>query len=1180
MVFIWGKFDNRRLYGYSHFFITDGILFMLNFRKLRQDFSPNILKEGKALFDKAGVQSAKILKLTTESIRIIGKVIGQFNHTYTCEIEIDLIDSSSIDSDCDCLSKFDCQHQAALVFQLEDSLDELVVEFSKEEDFEAELDEGSGKEKLKETIEKAEHQAVSRKGKKLKKELVDEYINSSQILGKNPFFLPEEEYQADKAEIAFIFTDQKQIDVQVALRLPFRSKPLYMMNLKEFLEAVQYEEPLYLGNKSYFFNSTSFNAESLALLKILSAYIRFPEVKGERNYRIGAIDPEVFGAVLAESYATALNRDQNRRGVPHTEDLFPVLPNLYLQDLENPICYSPSLAKLRFELEYLLSSAPKIMLKTSVVLNDHQAVHLEDVHLFESESPGMIHQNVYYRFTQQIKRKHLRQLDAFRNLAVPEPLFGTFVENSLPELLRFAEVSNREVIERFVTLPYVNEVGAECTISFLEGEFEATLHFNYNEIKVPLASANVDPEQILSFVTPQGVLARNLTEEQKIIDSLFQDFLFDAATGIFKAKTDKKIVEFMTEIIPRFTPRIKFHCPENLLDRFLYDNTSFKLNLKESSRIDTYIVELQVDGYLKGLSIEQLWECLSTRRPYVELVQKKTGKKGEALKFSKILVLNLDRLAPVVQIFDEIGIKTIDNSKEEHPLWSLVSIEPALFNGLPIEFSMTDRLVEIQRQMLGLDEFIPAKVPKEIQATLRPYQVEGVQWLERLRKMHLSGILADDMGLGKTLQAIIALTQHHTEDEKKPSIVICPTSLVYNWKEELFKFNPNLRVYVVDGSPQHRKKAFGDIGNYDVMIASYSLLQKDIEQYKNFQFSYAILDEAQHIKNRGTRNAKSVKMLQAAHRLILSGTPIENSLEELWSLFDFLMPGLLSSYDRFIEKYVRNATTALGTGLEALRRKTSPFIMRRMKADVVSDLPPVSDIVYRCHLSETQRELYKSYADSARVELAKLVDREGFDKVQIHVLATLTRLKQICCHPALFAKEKAEVGDSAKYDMLIELLQNLIASNHRTVIFSQYTKLLHILRNDLQKMGIPFEYLDGTSKNRLSIVKRFNEDEKIPVFLVSLKAGGAGLNLIGADTVIHYDMWWNPAVENQATDRVHRMGQQKSVSSYKLVTLDSIEEKIVEMQNRKKALVRQVVNCDEEAMSKLTWEEVLELLKP
>ena len=250
-----------------------------------------------------------------------------------------------------------------------------------------------------------------------------------------------------------------------------------------------------------------------------------------------------------------------------------------------------------------------------------------------------------------------------------------------------------------------------------------------------------------------------------------------------------------------------------------------------------------------------------------------------------------------------------------------------------------------------------------------------------------------------------------------------------------------------------------------------------------------------------------------------------------------------------------------------------------MKKDVLKELPPVSEIVYHCHLSDIQRELYNSYAASAREELAQLVKKEGFDRVQIHVLATLTRLKQICCHPAIFAKETPEVGDSAKYDMLMELLHTLIEGKHKTVVFSQYTRMLNIMRDDLTRMRIPFEYLDGSSKNRLDIVKKFNESENIPIFLVSLKAGGTGLNLTGADTVIQYDLWWNPAVEDQATDRVHRIGQKNSVSSYKLVTLNSIEEKIVELQNRKRGLVKKVVSCDEEAIAKLTWEEVLELLQ-
>ncbi|KAF3362280.1 hypothetical protein PHSC3_001106 [Chlamydiales bacterium STE3] len=1156
---------------------------MLNLRKLKQDYSPNILKEGKNLQEKGMVNTAKILKLDAAVLRVSSQVLGNFDNLYTCEIEIDRDRSATIDSDCDCPSKYDCQHIAALLFYLDEHLNELIIDFSKKEET---VIDGSQKKFLLKTLKEAEDLESVRRGKKHEKELLNEYISASKILGKSPFFMPEEEVLADKAEIAVIFEDKKMIEFQMALRLPFRSKPLHIIDLKQFLDAVHFEESIYLGNKRYCFKQSSFDAESYQILKFLIDYARFPESKTERsgssekNPRIGCVEPEIFGSLLAKLRESALSKPQLLSD--SGDDEGKTLSCLYIGNLEEPLKFSSSPAQMRFELEYLISSAPKLLLKPSINLADGKIIHLEEACLFESAEPGMIHSNVYYCFDPAIKRKHLKNLITFRDLIIPEPLFGTFVENALPELMRFAKVANRDVIERFTTLPFAGEVGAVCDISYLNGELEASLNFDYGNVSVPASSTRLSVDQITSFSTPDGILARNLTEEQHILEDLFQDFTFDESQGVFVAKTDRKIIEFMTEVIPKNQQRVRFNCPENLMDQFIYDETTFKLHLKESDRIDLYEVDLKVDGHLKGLTLDVLWDCLASKKAYVELNSKKSGtrrKREEGNKHHKILVLNLERLAPVVQIFDEIGIDLLDNHKELRPLFSLASIDEALFKGLPIEFKITPKLLEIQKQMLGLTEFKPKKIPSEIQAVPRSYQLEGISWLERLRHMHLGGILADDMGLGKTLQAIVALTQQKKECQDSLSIVVCPTSLVYNWKEEIGKFNPKLKALPVDGTPSQRKKLLSDIEQYDVIITSYSLLQKDIDFYKSLPFSYAILDEAQHIKNRGTRNAKSVKMIQAKHRLILTGTPIENSLEELWSLFDFLMPGLLSSYERFIEKYVRNLSNPKGSGLENLRKKVVPFILRRMKTDVLSELPPVSDIVYHCHLSPVQQELYRSYADSAREELSKLVKKEGFDRVQIHVLATLTRLKQICCHPAIFAKEDAEIGDSSKYDMLIELLQSLIEGRHKTVIFSQYTRMLQIMREDLQKLGIRFEYLDGSSKNRLSIVKKFNEDPTISVFLVSLKAGGAGLNLVGADTVIHYDLWWNPAVENQATDRVHRLGQKKSVSSYKLVTLNTIEEKIIELQDRKRELVKQVVSCDEEAIAKLTWEEVLELLQ-
>lgn len=1163
---------------------------MLNFRKLRQELSPNILKEGKGISDKKMVSTGKILTYSSQNVKISCNVQGSFDKSYYIELEIDLSTSSIMQSDCDCPYKFDCQHLAAVLFYLEEHFDAMLVSYSRENDVDSQEDlDEEEKDSIRECIKEAETKAVVRRDKKHRKELLQEYKTAAAVLGKSPFFLSDDPLPVDKGDLCIIFHLPQaggaisHVDIQFALRLPYRSKPLHVPDIRHFLNSIHYQEPLYIGNKRYFFTFESFEPSTRTVLRMIMDAARFAPEREDKNLKLTSVDGEVFGLVLAQvfDYATLSLTSLKACSQDDDNDL-PTLSGFYHRTFEEPLHYSVTPAQIHCEIELLSVPAPKILLRPGIMLNEKTVLPPTEAHYFECSKPAVIEEGVYYRFQNNLKRKHLIQLDELRDMTIPEPLFGTFVENSIPDLMHYVKLVNQDELEQFVTIPFSGELKAECNIGYLNGELEASLSFIYDGVKIPASTAQLTLDHITPFVTKEGILARNLTGEQQIIEDLFQDFYYDPIQNVYSVKTDKKIIEFMTEVVPRNQSIVKFNCPQNLLDQFIFDETTFKIHFSETKKIDQYCVELQVNGDLHGVTVDALWDCISTKKSYIELPSKKMiRKKGNDTthKSNKILVLDLERLAPVVQIFDEIGLQMIENHAQERPLWSLASISEDQFKDLPIEFSMTENLIEIQQQMLGNRQFNPSPLPKDIQATLRSYQIDGVSWLERLRGMHLNGILADDMGLGKTLQAIIALTQNHHQHKGKLSIVVCPTSLVYNWKEEINKFNPALKVLPVDGTPAQRKKLQSDLKKYDVVITSYSLLQKDIEFYKTVPFGYAILDEAQHIKNRGTRNAKSVKQIQAAHRLILTGTPIENSLEELWSLFDYLMPGLLSSYDRFVEKYVRIPGQSQGSNLEALRKKVAPFILRRMKRDVLQELPPVSEIVYHCHLTEIQRELYNSYAKSAREELSKLVKKEGFDKVQIHVLATLTRLKQICCHPAIFAKENPEVGDSAKYDMLLELLQSLIEGRHKTVIFSQYTKMLNIMRNDLERLGIRFQYLDGTSKNRLEIVNEFNHNAEIPVFLVSLKAGGSGLNLVGADTVIHYDMWWNPAVESQATDRVHRLGQKNSVSSYKLVTLDTIEVKIVELQERKRGLENKIVGCDDEAIAKLTWEEVLELLQ-
>lgn len=1152
---------------------------MLNFRKLKQDFSPSIVKEGKDLCDKGSVVSAKILHIDSDKLRLQSKVKGTFDNVYENELEIDRFESKTVDSNCDCSYTYDCQHIAALLFYLENHIDEILVDYSKETNIEesVKLDEDE-KEDLRKTLEKAITKHDHKLDEKLQKEILKEYQHAAQVLNDSSFFIPQTFLEEDKAELALLFSfPQKKeessfVEVQLALRLPYRSKPLNVINLKEFVDAIRYSEPLYLSGKKYKFSPQSFDPESQALVLFLLDHLSHLDNGNEKTSRLGYLDQEAFGMLLAKSYDRLQQSLSNSRGKENAM-LQKVVPGLYLGSLENSlkICFSPAL--IQFELEYLQVPHPKILVKPLISIDGRGSFLPVEGILLSSSVPGFIYDGCYYRFLPQIKRMQLKDLDLIQEMTIPEPLFGTFLENALPEMQKYSEVKGKTIMDRCTTLPYTEDLKAKVYVEYLNGELEAKLYFLYDQIEVPAGFAQFTFKHAKAFIKDEGILARNLFEEKKMIDDLFLDFHQDPKSGVFLAKLEKKIVEFMTEVIPRHRNRVEFVLPSNLLDQFIYDNSSFQLQFRESKKKSVYEVDLKVDGALESIELELLWECITLKKNYLE-IQNQAYQKGK----TKILVLNLETLTPLVTLFDEIGIDKLDNKVIERPLWSLVSWNESSFIGLPIKVKVSKALQHIRAQILENQMIECSAIPKEIKADLRKYQVEGVNWLEKLRKMYLNGILADDMGLGKTLQTICMITQCKKEDTSSNFLIVCPTSLLYNWQAEFAKFNPKLKVLIIDGIPSVRKKILSNIDRYDVVVTTYTLLQKDIDTYTDRIFSYVILDEAQHIKNRGTRNAKSVKLVQAHHRLILTGTPVENSLEELWSLFDFLMPGLLSSFERFVEKYVRNVSAQTGY-LETLRKKITPFVLRRMKEDVLEDLPPISEIIYYCQLSDVQKELYKSYAASAREELSKLVEQEGFDKAHIHVLATLTRLKQICCHPAIVAKENVEESDSAKYELFLELLDGLIEGKHKTVVFSQYTKMLTILKDGLIRKGIKFSYLDGTSKNRLSIVNEFNQDDSISIFLVSLKAGGAGLNITGADTVIHYDMWWNPAVENQATDRVHRIGQKRAVSSYKLITLGTIEEKIMNMQNSKKGLVKKVVSCDDEALAKLTWEEVLELLQ-
>ena len=467
----------------------------------------------------------------------------------------------------------------------------------------------------------------------------------------------------------------------------------------------------------------------------------------------------------------------------------------------------------------------------------------------------------------------------------------------------------------------------------------------------------------------------------------------------------------------------------------------------------------------------------------------------------------------------------------------------------------------------------------ELETVLRPYQKDGVAWLHFLRSNSFGGILADEMGLGKTLQVLALLNALRSSGSAtKPSLVVCPTSLVFNWAAEAAKFTPALRVLALHGS--QRRELFPQIAQHHLVITSYALLRRDAENYRGTEFDTVVLDEAQHIKNRQTQNAQAVKAIHAQHRLVLTGTPIENSVLDLWSVFDFLMPGYLGNAQDFRERYeqpiVRDKNVAVQN---RLARRLRPFMLRRLKREVAADLPEKIEQVSYCELNESQRAIYQQVLDASRREILSAVDANGSAKSRMVVLTALLRLRQICCDLRLLEA----LGDKApetsgKLEMFDELLEEVLDGGHRVLVFSQFTTMLALLRERLTASGIEFSYLDGSTKDRAQVVEKFQRDARIPVFLISLKAGGTGLNLTGADTVIHFDPWWNPAVEAQATDRAHRIGQKNVVTSYKLITRGTVEEKILNLQNRKRTLTQGLLGGEEQLVESLTWDEINDLL--
>lgn len=548
-----------------------------------------------------------------------------------------------------------------------------------------------------------------------------------------------------------------------------------------------------------------------------------------------------------------------------------------------------------------------------------------------------------------------------------------------------------------------------------------------------------------------------------------------------------------------------------------------------------------------------------------------TTDRGERLR------LRADRLKPVVRVLIDLFDST--GSGMRISAWDAARLA-ALDQTGRWQFHGDASIRQLAQRLMAGPGVADVPVPRGLQAELRPYQRQGLAWMQFLREHDLSGVLADDMGLGKTIQTLAhILAEKEAGRLERPALIVVPTTLMHNWCEEAQRFAPALRVLNLHGPQRHER--FDQIDEHDLILTTYALLWRDQEALAKHDYHLLILDEAQYVKNAATRSAATIRALRARHRLCLTGTPLENHLGELWAQFDFLLPGFLGTHQDFTRRW----RTPIEKGDDAVRRdllarRIRPFMLRRRKDEVATELPPKTMIVRTVELEGAQRDLYETVRSAMQEKVRAAIAAKGLARSHIIMLEALLKLRQVCCDPRLVKiSQAARIKESAKLDWLLGMLPALIEEGRRILLFSQFTGMLDLIATALKKAAIPYVMLTGESADRATPVKRFQQGE-VPLFLISLKAGGVGLNLTAADTVIHYDPWWNPAVENQATDRAHRLGQNKPVFVYKLIAAGSVEEKIVAMQQQKAALAEAILSEDGAGAVKFSAEDIEALFAP
>ena len=944
-----------------------------------------------------------------------------------------------------------------------------------------------------------------------------------------------------------IYYEKFSGDIKIEFKIG--NKKMYKIkNLADFYTRMLNKESYKYGQKLEFIHTRdTFSEESKPLLDFILKYseiIKYANSNSNSNFRY---------------YGKALNETNILLSNTGIDDLFEVLKG---KEVEFNKDYSAE--KIEFtEEEPKLDFILKKNKEGNYIIYPNKEIY-EITILRGRTYKYILVDKKLYRCSKEFERTSLKLLELFRQNYVTEIEFG---EEELTEFFAVVAPKVKDAIkiegltEEEIEKHKPKELIVKVFLDFDKNDYlVADLRFCYEENEFNPLNEN----EKINF-------PRNMIGETKALNVFRKTgFMLDVKNTRFILPSDDKIYEFLTEDINYYMQKFAVMVTENFKKKQIRSPKMTGIGVKaENDLLTIDLSKIDIDSQ----ELQDIMEKYSLRKKYYRL------KDGSFINLEDNKEIEfLDKLATGMGV----DYKEIEDGELRLPVNRTLYLNQLLkgIKGTEILKNSEYKKIVSGLNKEQLEEEI--EIPSKLNNVLRYYQKTGYRWLKTLDKYHFGGILADDMGLGKTIQMLSVIVDYVGKESRKASLVVSPSSLTLNWQNEAAKFTNELKTAVIRGTLSERKRLIDEIDDYDLVITSYDLLKRDIELYKekDYKFKFVIADEAQYLKNSTTKNAKAIKQIKAETRYALTGTPIENSLAELWSIFDFIMPGYLFTYRRFKNMYETPIVKDNDEkAMQKLKMLIEPFVLRRNKKEVLTELPEKTVTVLNNEMNEEQKNIYLTYLARAKQEIADKIEMSGFENSQMQILAALTRLRQICCHPSLFIEGYNE--GSSKLEQCIEIIEEAINGGHKILLFSGYTSMFGIIEKELKKRNINYFKLTGATKvdERIKMVDEFNENKDVKLFLISLKAGGTGLNLTGADMVIHYDPWWNISTENQATDRAYRIGQKSNVQVYKLITKNSIEEKIYELQEKKAKLADNMLDTKTTFINKFSKEEIMRLFE-